>query len=681
MVRGYTTLYSKTPRSFLFAVVSNVGPGGASGPLAVAYRQGCDRSTAMWPPERVHRVVADTLALLDILSDSGNRALLEAERALAEDYYANKADVPINERPSVPDSPQPPYVKPDPCYSYPVPARPKLPWHDDRLSEFPFTTTCLLLDCNEYGLIILDISDLDSGVKYGIVAFRMHYMAEVLARITPSNWDPIEDPPPLTEPDVVLDSLRHRVPLSIHQWLSKYFVGDRLKHEPSVLRLEDRPLVDAAALEYIWPPELDQDTEESQAEVSSQSPLSGSPDRLQVHLRNAHIDRAIDDMLLHARGPLESPIVRDLERLAPEALGRCGQKAYILRVAYAGCRHLNWLKFRNLAPSVIAAALASDELQDASALSLCVEQFKLRADELDPLVAALAQSTALTQLCLVQRPDRDSDDASASFCSQVLLRWEGISGGRLGSLSLYPTSAFSTSLRSRKFLTLSSTVASSVFPVIHIFMFEKVLDTDPDAGQQDETSSSCRYHGHYAVNNTLLDVERFAGRFLAFLQSLDSGSRFEKAILRFAYGGPLSSLTTTTPSPGYFGVSPIPVGYFNHDLGQNKQSNVKLGDILPGSWVVLVAAPERGRRCGSIHREDSSLQYSFVRVIPNSAEQQQQSPSLNLAEVTGGLTDFLRETAPCSDTFLWVEQVKQLMMDRVSVMDESSAWSLLNQFL
>ncbi|KAL2855143.1 hypothetical protein BJX68DRAFT_274117 [Aspergillus pseudodeflectus] len=658
MVRGYTTLYSKTPRSFLFAVVTN----------------GCDRSTAMWPPERVHRVVADTLALINILSDPGNRALLEAVRALAEDYYANKADVPINERPSVPDSPQPPYVKPDPCYSFPVPARPKLPSHDDRLSEFPFTTTCLLLsllrdddsnsarpgdirlqplstvfraDCNEYGLIVLDISDLDSGVKYGIVAFRMHYMAEVLARITPSNWDPIEDPPPLTEPDVVPDSPRHRVPLSIHQWLSKYF--------------------------------LDQDTEESQAEVSSQSPLSGSPDRLQAYLQNAHIDRAIDDMLLHARGPLESPIARDLERLvdhreqlrkrleeAPEALGRCGHKAYILRVAYAGCRHLNRLKFRNLAPSVIAAALASDELRDASALSRCVEQFKPGADELGHLVVALAQSTALIQLCLVQRPDGDSDDASASFCSQVLLRWEGISGGGLGSLSLYPTSAFSTSLRSRKFLTLSSTVASSVFPVRHIFMFEKVLDTDPDAGQQDETSSSCRYHGHYAMNSTLLDAERFAGRFLAFLQFLNSGSRFEKAILRFAYGGALS---------------PIPVGYFNHDLGQNKHSNVKLGDILPGSWVHSDSTDRRGRWCGSNHGENSSLQYSFVRVIPNSAEQQQQSPSLNLAEVTGGLTDFLRETAPCSDTFPWEEQVEQLMMDRVSVMDESCAWHLLNQFL
>lgn len=34
-------------------------------------------------------------------------------------------------------------------------------------------------DYAEYGLVVLDISDLDSGVKYGIVGFPVRYMAEV----------------------------------------------------------------------------------------------------------------------------------------------------------------------------------------------------------------------------------------------------------------------------------------------------------------------------------------------------------------------------------------------------------------------------------------------------------------------------------------------------------------------
>ncbi|KAL2819700.1 hypothetical protein BJX63DRAFT_428482 [Aspergillus granulosus] len=78
---------------------------------------------------------------------------------------------------------------------------------------------------------------------------------------------------------------------------------------------------------------------------------------------------------------------------------------------------------------VIAAAVASDELRGASTLSLCVDQFKLEGDEeegdLNNLAAALAQSTALKQLCFLQRPDRNSDDASARFCSQQLLLWGG----------------------------------------------------------------------------------------------------------------------------------------------------------------------------------------------------------------------------------------------------------------
>jgi hypothetical protein len=84
---GYKCLYSRSPRSFLFSVVANVGPHSASRPLAVAYRQGNDVDTSLSSMARVEHVVADTLALIEILSGPANRAPLEAERALAEDWY------------------------------------------------------------------------------------------------------------------------------------------------------------------------------------------------------------------------------------------------------------------------------------------------------------------------------------------------------------------------------------------------------------------------------------------------------------------------------------------------------------------------------------------------------------------------------------------------------------------
>jgi hypothetical protein len=275
----YRTLYSRVPRSFLFAVVANVGPGGASRSLAVAYRQHHEEYNmkVSWP--RVQHVVTDTLGLIEILSDPANRALLEAERALAEDWYRQSPgghEPPLHERPSVPDTAQPPFVPWNRRWER-VQQHPPLPWRDDGLNQFPFTATCVLLallrddhpadatrpsdvqfqplstvfraDCTEYGLVVVDISDLDSGVKYGIVAFPVDYMAEVQSRDKFFDWDPVEDPQPEKEPDVVLVSPRPRVLLSIAQWAGKYYRWSDLEDHPSILRLEERPLADAAALD------------------------------------------------------------------------------------------------------------------------------------------------------------------------------------------------------------------------------------------------------------------------------------------------------------------------------------------------------------------------------------------------------------------------------------------------
>ncbi|KAJ5522338.1 hypothetical protein N7527_006453 [Penicillium freii] len=820
---GYTTLYSRTPRSFLFAVVANVGPSGASRPLAVAYRQGCDRTTEPW-----HRLVADTLALIEILSDPANRAPLEAERALAEDWYRrSKGDeAHINKRPSVPDSPQPPFVVPDGRHKKPVLLRPQLPWYDDTLSEFPFITTCLLLgllrddsdainsnsarpgdvqlqplstifrgDCAEYGLVVIDISDLDS-VKYGIVAFRMHYMAEVWYRGRSMGWDPVEDKPPLKEPDVILESSRPRVPLSIYQWLCKYHIYEDVKGDPSILRLKDMALVDTAALDYFRPSMQTASTEDV-------STITTVPrwTMSQETLRNAHIDYTIDNLLLLTQEPTEYPFEKavndNLQNLAeyreqlrqrleeiPDTLGPSEISSYILRVAYAGRSHLNWVAFQNLTPSVIAAAIASDELRDASALSLCVDWFRLEGDEeegdLGDLATVLAQTTALKQLCLLQRPDRDSDDASARFCSQLLLLWGRASGGDLEWLrtkTIYPTSAFSTSLRSREFLTPSSTISHSftspgalVFPVVHMFtLINHQREDGPDVTAdhhvqqyQNSSSPSYSYSDYYAMENTLLDAESFAVRFLAYLRSLGSGSGSEKAILRFAHKVASSSLVTTTTttvedgdhsppsgsSLGQFGVSPIPAGFFDYELPPNDPSKVRLRDIHPGSWVVLVDLVDsseqnsdhiqtvaempplpppppkchadltlsdlsnlrqpsadmdrQGRSCISSDDDGGFLQYSFVKICQTSAEiapeQQQQRPVSvpNFAEVVGGLTNFLRETAPSSDVSTLEEQVEEvergLRTRRASigtgkpcidirVMAKSRAHTLLNRLL
>ncbi|OQE10708.1 hypothetical protein PENFLA_c081G08388 [Penicillium flavigenum] len=760
---GYTTLYSRTPRSFLFAVVANVGPGGASRSLAVAYRQHHDEYNSQISWGRVHCMVTDILALTEIFSDPANRAPLEAERALAEDWYRRSQgdEPPIHERPSVPDTAQPPFV---PWYKRREPGQqqPPLPWRDDTPSKFPFTATCVLLallrdtrdnrtrpgdvqfqplstlfraDCTEYGLVILDISDLDSGAKYGIVAFPMNYMAEVEYRGEMIGWDPVEDSQPEKEPDIVLESPRPRELLSISQWVSKYYYWSGLEEASCILKLEERPLADAVALDYF-----------RHSKIATQAP----PDMVGYTIvdqppQNDPVGmvRTIDNLLVltqePASGPLEKEALAKLQVLAqfreqlrqrlkevPERLGSSQISSNMLRVAYAGCRHLNWVVFGNLPPRVIAAAIASDELQGASALSLCVNVFQLVGDEedgesdLSDLAAALAQSTALQQLCFLQQPDRNSDDASAYLCSQLLRLWPRTSGEDLESLRLrtiHSTSALLNGLRGREFRAISSTTnlgssftsGAQVFPMIHLFTFVSPQREDVrDAAADHHVVHPARpgYSGYYPIDKTGLNAEGFAIRFLVYLRSLGPDSDPDKAILRVAYHGAFSSLASIDedddnnnnndpPSPprgplprppplqswpDQLGVRPIPAGFVD-ELAPDDPSRVRLREIPPGSWVVLM---DRRDRRGRFSDDGAFLQYSFIRIrrpSPETAPKQQQheqqeqqrpAPVSSSVEVVGGLTDFLRETVPETHIATWVKRLEEVERDLVSALTRPS---------
>ncbi|KAF1994462.1 hypothetical protein P154DRAFT_567310 [Amniculicola lignicola CBS 123094] len=272
MPSGYITLYKNSQRSFLIYIVANVGPRGSTRPLAVAYRQGNDISRPS--QARIENLVTDILSLLKVLSESANRTSLEAERALATDWYRECQDADTEAKTAaVPDSPQPPFHswkdEWEPIW------QPELP-QNDAPREFPFTCTCLVSgllqgskstrtgdvqlqplstpfcgDCVEYGMVIIDISNLEH-VKYGIVAFPVRYMADAVYHSHYGEWDPVEDEPPRKEPDTVLVDERPRVPLSILGYLSKYFPF--MGKDPKVLELEACPHTgDPRVLDYIWP--------------------------------------------------------------------------------------------------------------------------------------------------------------------------------------------------------------------------------------------------------------------------------------------------------------------------------------------------------------------------------------------------------------------------------------------
>ncbi|CAI7636337.1 unnamed protein product [Penicillium pancosmium] len=751
MRSGYISVDYKIQRSYLFAVVANVGPGGASRTLSVAYRQHPEKYNTIGSGTRVEHMVADTLALIAILSDPANRAPLEAEKAIAEDWYHRSHEPPVNERPSVPDRPQPLYVPPRKprLRVEPLPA---LPWQDEAVRTFPFTATCVLLallrgdyrywtrigdvqfqplstvfrgDCKEYGLIVLDISDLNSGVKYGIAAFNMRYMAQLSWHSDMGGWDPVEDPPPAQEPSVVLDLPRPRELLSVVQWIGEYYHWSDLKSLHIVEQLELRPLADATSLDYIRPPkstvkppdymvgyvitdDRPPDTKEASTPSSSRTTLTEPPPPVP-----ADIDRAIDDLLDLTQEPTplplqkrEKPVVniqlisqfrwRLQQRLEeePYRLGPFMFSSQVLRVAYAACQHLNWVVF-NLSPHIIAAGLRSDELRAASALSICVDQPRFAGSGLGDLAAALAQLTSLKQICLVHRPDHTNDDISARFHSHILKQWESDSNHTMKSKTIYSTSAFLTGLRSREYLpsfpTNSSSHTSStptVFPTIHLFMFDST------------NGSNTGFTSYYCMENAMLTAGDFAIRFLGYLRALGPEMQPDKAILRFAYNWGLRlfppirdgsphrlprSIKTASSAADELGVRPIPLGFFDPEPDLNSPFSVRLGEVPRGGWVVLLDRRDPKSGWGE---DKIFLQYSFVRIHSapvemapeegeqqhhqQDAEQQQQQQQnqqkeeeepLNSLQVVGGLTDFLRITVPDTDIPTWETRLEVVESD------------------
>ncbi|KPM45093.1 hypothetical protein AK830_g1453 [Neonectria ditissima] len=699
----YTCLCTKSPRSFLFYVVANVGRGGTSCPLAVAYRQGNDAHKS--PFSRVNHVVQDTLRLISILSEPANRAALEAERALAAAWYLHRDteqhpdELGQQCRPKVPDSPQPPFGIPK--GHWPVEVQPELSW-DNSLREIPFTSTCLLLglldddvssntrpgdvqlqplstafrgDCLEYGMVVLDISDLEN-VKYGIVAFPVSYMAEVFHQGEMMGWDPIEDPAPSEEPDVVLQQHRPRVPLSILWYLRKYFPYPCIEKDPNVLKLEDEPLVDASALNYIWPLEVEDQRrapspgamtgiwnyfwpsksntgDEEISTTTEHSTMSREP-------QSASMDRAVDNLLIltHNDLHLDAKAINKFQKLAkfqgqlrrrleqvPDSLGPSEASGHMLRIAYAGCSHLNWVVFENMTYEAIAAAVASDELRSASALSLCIDGLN---GDVGVLKATVARSSSLKQLCFLQKPDREDDNTSARLHAQLL---EPVQESWLRNKTVYTTCAFSAPLRLETWPTRATPPVRDV-PVMQMFVRQK-RDVVDDLASQDS---------YYFMGDALLDVERFAVGFLSYLTSAQD----DKSLLRFACGP--SSLNTymSKSLPTRFSVSSIPTELFVNLTADDGQAvdQPRVQDLEPGSWVVLINVerhnnvesnqPKRLKQQTSL-AEAGILQYSFVRIrqtIPNDGPTEAEQFAPELIEVVGGLKDFLRETAPSIDAAL-----------------------------
>uniref|UniRef100_A0A8H7N1V6 Uncharacterized protein n=1 Tax=Bionectria ochroleuca TaxID=29856 RepID=A0A8H7N1V6_BIOOC len=630
----------------------------------------------------------------------------------------------VSGRPEFPDTEQPSFSTASSFKA--ADSQPELPW-DEALTEFPFTSTCLLLGLLhddgsnetrpgdiqlqpletvfrgtslEYGMVVLDISNLDQ-VKYGIVAFPIRYMVEVFYRGEEFGWDPVEDDPPAQEPDAVHVEVRPRVLLSILQNLKTFYYTINLREESHVLELEQKPLADGRILDYIWPVSSEDERWSTSHGIASgilnylwPGKSTDSDEDLTERVRrlgtadephNAQIDRAIDNLLILTQSNLnldartvdkfqklaefQSQLRRRLEE-TPGSLGPSEAAGHILRIAYSGYTSLHWGLFKNISYEAAAVAIMSDELRGAAVLSLCVDDLE---GEVSVLRSAISRHSSLKHLCLLGSPDRENDDASARLCSRLLELSHQDSPFR--DTTVYLSSAFSTPLSRVPWLPSEEDwLPLQHFPMIHV-----LARREGKVGDVESVQHTCHYLG-----DGLSGAERFAVGFLSYLRSIGS----DRDMLQFACGPPTLNTYESSPLARRLVVSPIPASACAIPMTDGEHVIMEAD-----SWVVLLDSTKH-----KVSTDAAIIQYAFLKTsqpIRVSGAIGTNNSATECIKVVGGLRAFMREEVPGVDDTL-VERLLRDAEDAVARrfqatpasnvryiddMDENSARSLFNHML
>ncbi|RYP42667.1 hypothetical protein DL767_000036 [Monosporascus sp. MG133] len=707
------TLYARmslartSQRSFLFYIIANVGPGKTHRPLAIAFRQGQGASPGRVNmkalQDRVNHVIQDCVRLVNILAEPTNRIALEAELCLAASWYqGNEYQDP--ETAEVQDSPQP-------AFNFSInderQERPELPWAGS-IREFPFISTCLRLSLNrddtyntrvgdvqeqplgtvfrddrlEYGMVVLDISDLDR-VRYGIVGSEINYMAEVNVTQT-GDWDHTEGTPPKQDPVPVLEEHRSRSPLSAAQYMKKFRCFDT---KDDIKNLNERPLVQLNALECIWP------TTRGALSQARDTPAAGSdPSSKDKDILDRAVEILIQDAMrnesVNKRKHIQSVSHPDfqgrlLESLQedPLRLGPSQASADLLRLAYAGHSHLNWVAYKNLSYDFVTIALQSEELKDATALSLCIDRI---GGSPTMLLEVLSQSKTIQDVCFLQEPTRTNDDLASQLFAQLCA--SPSTSSMLQTSKIFLTCAYSTPLRKKLWLpdprssshnTPSYTPPIHAFPIQHMFVRQQFVDLKDNA----KDFWPC----HFFLGDALLSPERFAVGFLEYCRSVLT----DRYLFSFAIAPP-DLLSYKKKSSG-MAISPISAENFAIP-GRCSITNTGNGDAaehqLSHEWSTGVPY----------------LRYAFIRarqriVVPDdmsaSPERLERLVRPEYVEVVGTVNEFLQETASEVDAALLNRPMNETLrilkarwptelapgMSHISVLDDGEARSILRDFL
>lgn len=331
----------------------------------------------------------------------------------------------------------------------------------------------------------------------------------------------------------------------------------------------------------------------------------------------------------------------------PDRLSPNPSAGQLLKLAYAGHKHLDWTLYKHLSADGIAAALDSPDL--AAGVESLVFRLGPSCGNTAQLARSLPLLTRLQNLSVVQDPTRTDDNPSAELFAQLSAAADDPRTLRLlQSARVVFTGAHSASLRKAFWLpTTSYSQPVHAFPIQQMFVRHQ-LATDDEAKF---------WPNHYYLGDTPLSPEHFSAGFLLFLRSIDTDTQ----LLTLASAPP--DLTASLCRQA--AITPLPAEVFSIPLrpsATRAECWSKARDLVPGGWTVLVsqerhldadAAVQNARDHHTRPTEARLIRYAFVRaargVTFSDLSVGEIREGLDLGpdkiDVVCGLTGFLRATA------------------------------------
>ncbi|KAL2679246.1 hypothetical protein Neosp_010013 [[Neocosmospora] mangrovei] len=534
---------------------------------------------------------------------------------------------------------------------------------------FPFITTCLAIGAsydsktgqvqaihelrydmgydqgdNNDGITVIDVTDLDH-VRYCFVNFGS---GDIYA------GDEDDEDPQNALPS---DNPATETPLPGREYLRGYYSesDEMVQRNMDVIEaLDNTPLVEEVALARTWP----WGGWKEEAKLKATEPL---PDIQGGNTTKSLRDMAaakLFDRLLTSRDDDFDPSLLDevrnfpgFQRMVkeyllchPEKVGPTHASAHLLQLAYAGEDCLKWNLFTELDPKTIQVALASDALKGATGISLTASSNHEPAE----LLKALASLDRLHTLQVLDRPDREDEDASNRLFDAL-----AESDPPLALKKLTLTGLYANGIRQniwRPYRDHPKVVPA--FPVVQLLVSHEGKDSGFVASSELQLESF--YLGDAPLTPTRFINGLFqylASQMLCLLSYNGTGLQCAHCFScgPSALGEDKSSEIAALPTESYT----IAKGSYHSSAYKGVLS--KLRDLTPDSWMAVVSKKSDTEFAGVDSPSTTRMRFKYAFVRSKATIQLDQKhwrgSDIQPAELeVVDMEEFLHKTAPEVDT-------------------------------